>query len=298
MSRIATALAAICVLLLAPAARSGASPNGKSLLHPQRQAATDLEVGGALAGLPFGSTRYVAYKDLLTLPQVSYTVSDDSNFAGKTQISGIPLEQLAQYLGADPKGELVVAICYDGYRTNYPKAYLAAHRPLLVLKINGKTESGWPLSEHNGPLGPYLISSPKFTPSFKVLSHTDEPQIPFGVVRIEFRDEATVLGAIAPRGYYSANSPVMDGYRIAQQNCFRCHNMGAEGGQLAGRSWQILAMWASTEPDYFRRLVKNPQAIDPKNQMPGFPHYDAATIEALRRYFASFAASDSYGGKP
>jgi len=280
-----------------PAGVAAPRASAGSLLHEKRLAETDLEVGGALAGLPFGSTRYVAYKDLLALPQVSYTVSDDTNFKGKTQISGIPLAQLAQYLGADPKGELVVAICYDGYRTNYPAGYLAAHRPILVLKIDGKIESGWPVSEHNGPLGPYLISSPKFTPSFKVLSHTDEPQIPFGVVRIEFRDEATVLGSIAPRGYYAANSPVMDGYRIAQQNCFRCHNMGAEGGQLAGRSWQILAMWASTEPDYFRRFVKNPQAIDPKNQMPSFSYYDAATIEALRRYFASFATADAYGGK-
>jgi hypothetical protein len=285
-------------LLLVPAVLSGTSPSGKSLLHDQRQAETDLEVGGALAGLPFGSTRYVAYKDLLALPQVAYTVSDDTNFKGATRISGIPLEQLTQLLGADPKAELVVAICYDGYRTNYPKAYVSAHRPLLVLKINGKTESGWPLSENNGPLGPYLISSPKFTPSFQVLSHTDEPQIPFGVTRIEFRDEATVLGSIAPHGNYAPGSAVMNGYRIAQQNCFRCHNMGAEGGQMAGRSWQILAMWASTEPDYFRRYVKNPQAIDPKDRMPGFPGYDAATIDALRQYFASFATSGTYGGKP
>lgn len=298
MIRIATAVAVSCILLLVPIALHGVSPNGKSLLHEQRQAATDLEVGGALTGLPFGSTRYVAYKDLLALPQVTYAVSDDSNFKGKTQISGISLEQLAQLLGANPATELVVAICYDGYRTNYPKSYLSAHRPLLVLKINGKTESGWPLSENRGSLGPYLISHPRYTPSFRVLSHSDEPQIPFGVTRIEFRDEAAVLGSIAPGGYHAADSPLMNGYRIAQQNCFRCHNMGAEGGQMAGRNWQILAMWAATEPDYFSRYVKNPQSIDPKNRMPGNPQYDAATIDALRQYFASFATSGTSGVKP
>lgn len=308
LSRIATVAATVGLALALPAALSVRGAEGRVIEAPHvrlratRQAETDLEVGGELPGLPPGGTWYASYADLLRYPLVSYTVDDDTNFKGRTRISGIPLDQLPYALGADPKAKLVVAICYDGYRTNYPTAYQAAHRPLLVLKINGKAESGWPLSENHGPLGPYLISSPKFTPSFKVLSHTDEPQIPFGVVRIEFRDEATVLGSIAPRGTsaggYAANSPVMDGYRIAQQNCFRCHNMGAEGGQLAGRSWQILAMWASTEPDYFRRLVKNPQAIDPKNRMPGFPQYDAATIEALRRYFATFAASDTYGGKP
>jgi hypothetical protein len=286
--RIAPSLAIAALMSLLPALFLGTSSNDKTLLHTTRRAETDLEVGGEFAQLPVGSTRFVAYKDLLSLPQVTYSVSDDSNFAGKTQITGIPLDQLARLLGAAPKAKLVVAICYDGYRTNYSTAYLAAHHPLLVLKINGKTEDDWPKSVHNGPLGPYLISHPSFTPSFKVLSHTDEPQIPFGVTRIEFRDEATVLGAIAPRGNYPANSPVMNGYRIAQQNCFRCHNMGVEGGQMAGRNWQILAMWATTEPQYFARYVKNPQSVDPKDRMPPNPQYDAATIDALRQYFASF----------
>jgi mono/diheme cytochrome c family protein len=283
--------AAAAVMAVIAAAAWGREAPSKTILHDRRQADSDLEIGGELAGIPRGSARYVSYNDLLKLPQVSYTVSDDSNFSGKTKISGISLDVLSRSLDASAGANLVVAICYDGYRTNYPSAYLSAHRPLLVLKINGKTEANWPKSPEGGSLGPYLISSPAFTPSFKVLSHTDEPQIPFGVTRIEFRNEQTVFGAIAPRGNYGANSPVMNGYRIAQQNCFRCHNMGSEGGQMAGRTWQILAMWASTEPDYFRRYVKNPQSIDAKNRMPAFPQYDAGTIEALRQYFASFAPS-------
>ncbi len=69
----------------------GTSDAARSLLHANRQAETDLEIGGDLAGLPPGSTRFVAYKDLLTLPQATYTVSDDSNFKAKTRITGIPL---------------------------------------------------------------------------------------------------------------------------------------------------------------------------------------------------------------
>jgi mono/diheme cytochrome c family protein len=295
MNRIATAMVAVCFLFFLRHAISGDNV-GKPTLHLERQAETDLEVGGELAGVPSGDTRFIAYKDLLALPQVSYTVSDDTNFAGKTAISGVALAELGKLLSAGGGEELVVAICYDGYRANYPSAYLAAHRPLLVLKINGKTEANWPMSEYGGSLGPYLISHPAFTPSFKVLSHTDEAQIPFGVTRIEFRAEQTVLGSIAPRARYTSDSPVMQGYRIAQQNCFRCHNMGAEGGQMAGRSWQVLGMWAATEPNYFARYVKNPKSIDSKNRMPGFPNYDAATIEALRQYFATFAATGKSGG--
>jgi mono/diheme cytochrome c family protein len=285
-----------CICLFPPYFLFGKGVPEKNILRESRQSDTDLEVGGELAGVPPGGVRYVAYRDLLKLPQVTYTVADDSNFTGKTQISGVPLEQIPRLLGAAPEARLVVAICYDGYRTNYPADYLAAHHPVLVLKINGKTEANWPQSAYRSSLGPYLISHPFFKPAFKVLSHTDEPQIPFGVTRIEFRTEQTVLGSIAPRGSYPVNSPVLQGYRIAQQNCFRCHNMGAEGGQMAGRSWQILGMWAATEPQYFTRYVKNPQSVDPKDRMPAFPQYDAATLEALRQYFASFASPEKSAG--
>src|SRR5271165_4417188 len=265
MNRIATTAMAICFVLSAPRLSVGSKGATGPLLRTNRQADTDLEVGGDLTGLPPGSTRFVAYKDLLTLPLVTYAVSDDANFEGKTRITGIPLADLARLIGASSVSSLVVAICYDGYRTNYPAAYLAAHDPLLVLKIDGKAEDKGPKSKYGSSLGPYLISHPSFTPSFKVLSHTDEPQIPFGVTRVEFRDERVVLGSISPPGRYPPNSPVLAGYRIAQQNCFRCHNMGSEGGQMSGRSWQTLGMWASTEPDYFTRYVKNPKSIDPKN---------------------------------
>jgi hypothetical protein len=164
-----------------------------------------------------------------------------------------------------------------------------------VLRINGKTMADWPKSRYGSSLGPYLISHPVFTPSFKVLSHSDEAQIPFGVVRLEFRGEQAVFGAIMPRGNLATDPRVMEGYTIARQNCFRCHNRGAQGGQMAGRSWQILAMWASTEPLYFARYVKNPRATDPKNRMPGNPQYDAETIDVLRRYFVSFAPPERDG---
>ena len=215
-----------------PAVRS--TPASK--LRGDRQSPSDLEVGGELAGVPAGETRFITREDLLTLSQVSYTVSDDPNFSGPTKISGVPLEELARSLGSVPHSDMVVAICDDKYRANYPRAYVGAHHPLLVLTINGQPPSGWPRSpEGQGDdMGPYMISHPHFTPSFKIFSHTDEPQIPWGVVRIELRDENAVFGAILPRGPQAAAPTVTAGYRIAQQNCFRCHNKGREGGQKSG----------------------------------------------------------------
>jgi mono/diheme cytochrome c family protein len=260
-------------------------------LRAARASAADLEVGGELAGLLPGTTRYIAREDLLTLPQMTYTVSDDSNFTGPTKISGVPLKDLVQSLSATPQADMVVAICDDKYRANYPREYVAAHQPLLVLTVNGQPPSGWPKDsgEHRYDMGPYMISHPEFKPSSR-LSHEDEPQIPWGVVRIEFRNEKTVFGAIAPRGSQAASLEVKAGYRIAQQNCFRCHNMGREGGEKSGIAWLVLSTLAADSPEYFAAYVRDPKSRNPHAEMPGNPGYDDATIGALISYFKTFSA--------
>jgi mono/diheme cytochrome c family protein len=268
-------------------ARSNPAPPNATLLHAERRASSDLEVvfktsHGTQAG-------YVPYEELRKLPQVSYTVSDDTNFSPATRIGGVSLEGLAKLLPHDRGADLIVAICNDKYRSTYPREYLAAHHPLLVLTVNGKAPAEWPKSHDQGSMGPYMISHPPFTPSFKIMSHTDEAQIPYGVVRIEFRRMAEVYGPIEPRGIYAPGSAVRQGYRIAQQNCFRCHNLGGEGGQMARHPWPVLAAWAASDPKYFAAYVRNPKSVGADRMMPAMTQYDDRTIDALRAYFATFA---------
>jgi len=262
-------------------------------LSVERASPSDLELSGDLAGLAAGTARYLTRDDLLMLPQVSYTVTDDANFTGPTQISGVLLEELTRKFAATPESEMLVAICSDQYHANYPHAYITEHHPLLVLKINEQPPPGWPKDPetHHYDMGPYLISHSKFKPAFKILSQPDEAQIPWGVVRLEFRNEKMVLGAIAPRGLQAASAQVLAGYHIAQQNCFRCHNMGQEGGMKAGHPWLVLSAWAAASPKYFADYVRNPQSRNPRAQMPGNPGYDDATLGALISYFKTFSSS-------
>jgi mono/diheme cytochrome c family protein len=287
-------LRVIPLLLGAFIAASALAQNPQSILHVVRYSPGDLEVGGELAGLPAGSMRYVRYRDLLSLPQESYTVSDDTNFPNGARIGGVALAALIQRFAAAPDAALTVAICYDKYRTNYPRDYMAAHHPILVLRIDGKLRDDWPKSEHGGPLGPYLISHPVFKPSFKVLSHEDEPQIPYGVTRLEFRQESVVFGAIRPASRWRENEQVQQGYIIARQDCFRCHNMGAEGGTMAGSSWPKLGALAAIDPRRFRAIVRDPASIKPDTKMPAQAGYDDATLDALTAYFRTFAGNDSH----
>jgi hypothetical protein len=282
-------LRALTVLMAAAAVLAlQSAPNPQAMLHTDRSSPGDLEVGGELAGLPPGSTRFVRYEDLLRQPLETYTVSDDTNFAHNTEISGLPLTSLAKLFGQDPESALIVAVCYDKYRTNYPRDYLATHHPLLVLRMNGQLRDHWPKSEYGGPMGPYLISHALFKPSFKVLSHEDEPQIPFGVTRIEFRRESAVFGVIRPPGEWPENSQVGQGFIIARQDCFRCHNMDAQGGTMAGRSWITLAASARSDSAKFKRIIRDPKSVTPDAKMPAHADYDDATLDALTAYFKAF----------
>jgi mono/diheme cytochrome c family protein len=260
-------------------------------LHEKRQQPSDLEVSGALAGFPPDSVRYITREDLLAMPQVSFKASGDTNFSGPTLIRGVRLEDLESDLSASPSSDMAVAICDDEYRANYPRAYLTAHHPVLVLEVNGKAPAGWPKDsqEHKYDMGPYMISNPKFAPSYKILSHLDEPQIPWGVVRIEFRDEKTVFDAITPRGPHAQDREVRNGFRIAMQNCFRCHNSGREGGQKSGLPWEVLSSLAESSPKDFAAYIHAPLSKNAKAQMPGFPEYDDATLAVLTAYFQSFS---------
>lgn len=281
--------ATLCGILLHTALAQSAP---KLVLNTNRASTTDLEVSGELAGLPPGSTRFLTRADLLTLPQVTFTVKDDANFSGPTEISGVLLEDLIKVLAASPGEALVAAVCEDQYHAHYPRPYLAAHHPVLVLKINGQLSEGWPKAgeAHDADMGPYLISHRQFTPGPNILAHREEAQIPWGVVRLEFRNQKS-LDAIAPRGLHARDEAVQAGYKIAQQNCLRCHNQGHIGGMKAHHSWLVLSAWATSDPEHFASYIRDPQKQNPQAQMYANPDYDAATLHALTAYFQTFTSS-------
>lgn len=258
------------------------------VLHRSKHAASDLEIGGSLEGVPQGETRFVSYGELLQLPQVSYTVSDDPNFGKTVRIRGLPLEQLPALLGAEKGASMVIAIGDDKYAAHYPESYLQAHHPVLVLKVNGNVPARWPVGVDGVPMGPYMVSHASYSPSFRVLLHVDEAQVPWGVVRIDLRRESEVYAPIEPEGAAARDPVVQQGYTIARQSCFRCHSRSGEGGLKSNRSWKDVAVKARTDPNYFDAYVLDPKKMNPKSQMAASPQYDNATLQALRRYFSIF----------
>jgi mono/diheme cytochrome c family protein len=277
------------------ATRSPQAPAGETVkLASVRGSALDLEVSGDLASLEPGSTRYVTREQLLAMPQSAFTVTQDANFSDPTEIKGVTLSELARQLASAPDSDLIVAICVDQYHAHYTRTYVTTHHPVLVLKINGKEPAEWPKDAegHGADMGPFLISHPDFNSASKVPAQPEDPQIPWGVVKIEFLDEKVVFGAIAPRGPHASDPEVQQGYAIAKQNCFRCHNLGAEGGGKAGRTWLVLSAWANSAPDAFLAYVHDPKSRNTDSQMPANPQFDALTLKAITDYFQTFSLEE------
>jgi cytochrome c2 len=129
----------------------------------------------------------------------------------------------------------------------------------------------------------------RFVPAFKVLSHTDRPQLPDNLVRIDFSTQAATFAPLEPHGNFAPGSPEQIGFVIAKQNCLRCHFLGTSGGTKSGRSWRVLSQYAREEPKYFQAYVHNPKSIDPHANMEPQSDYDPPTLAALSAYFSTFS---------
>jgi hypothetical protein len=266
-------------------------------LKTKKDLPQDLKLSGDLPGLPPGSVRFITREQLSHLPQVSFHVTDDFNFHGPMDVTGVYLKDLLSALGVPDKDTLVAAVCDDEYEAHYTAEYRREHRPILVLLLNGKPLTRTSRTADDGVYGPYLISHASFEPRFHVLADAEEPMIPNGVVELRFLKEDTVFDSIRPPGTFAADSSVMQGYQIAKQNCFRCHNAGEYGGHKSGRSWTSLARIAKSEPNGFAAYIKDPQGQDPSAMMPGNPDYDDATLHALTAYFQTFAPASGSASK-
>jgi mono/diheme cytochrome c family protein len=281
----------ISLLCAALAATAIAAAKPQLPLDRQRSSPQDLEVSGDVPGIPAGEKRFVHYADLGRLPQVSFTVKDDANFSSPVKLSGVPLDALLRALGIVSGKQLIAASADDGYESHYTAEYRAAHHPFLVLRIDGREPANWPKGPDGENYRPYLISHASFTPTFHVLAQKEESQIPYGVIGLRFLDEDAVLKPLRPPGALPA-SPATQGYRIAVQNCLRCHREGNIGGTKSPFGWPQMALIAQGNPAAFGKYVVRPNSVNPEANMPANPEFDPATIAALTAYFRSFAPEE------
>jgi hypothetical protein len=88
------------------------------------------------------------------LPAVNVRTERDPNTSAPATYTGVYISDLFEAFGADKSTDVIGANCSDGRKQYYDRDYVAKHRPILLLKFDGKRPVDWPNSEHGSWLGP------------------------------------------------------------------------------------------------------------------------------------------------
>jgi hypothetical protein len=203
------------------------------------QDALDLEVVTLDSQGNPAKTVYYSYDQLLTLPLVTVKTERDPNTSKPATYTGIYISNLFEAFGADAALDVIGAKCSDGRKQYYDPEYVAKHRPILLLKFDGKSPSEWPSTENGSWLGPYCVVHESFSPMDTVYGYSEEPRSAPAVGSIELTSLAQSLGRFTPKKS-SNDQEVVKGQKIAVGSCISCHKYGNAGGQKAGSSWEVL----------------------------------------------------------
>jgi hypothetical protein len=236
-------------------------------------------------------TLYYGYDQLLTLPTVTVKTERDPNTNTPATYTGIYISDLFEAFGADTSFDVIGAKCSNGQKQYYDRNYVARHRPIFLLKFDGKPPADFPSTEH-GWVGPYCVVHESFSPAETVYGYVEQPRNAPGVVSLELTSFDQSLGRFTPK--QGGNDPeVVKGQKIAVGSCLSCHNLGnAGGGQEMGTSWAVLAERAVTSRDNFRKKVTDPRSLNTTSHMPPHPEFDDKTLNALEAYFKAMMPSE------
>jgi cytochrome c2 len=265
----------LLVALLAPASRA-------LELHPNRQSPTDLAIAGLLAGVPADQTRFLRWADLAKLPSSKLKLTGEF-VPGEQEVTVVFLTELWKALPLAPGADALLATCTDGYASVYRDAFIASHRPFLILTINGQGPEKWPPPGLHFNPGPYVISvSADVAPAVASLIDAGHKK-PWGVsaLRVARYTEAFAGFYTAPRTALSDRA--LAGRELWIHSCTSCHAgpPATFGGTKSDRAFDVLAAHARFNPTYFKNYIRDPKGFAPSAKMEPHPHYTDAQLDTL-----------------
>jgi hypothetical protein len=144
-------------------------------------------------------TVYCSYDQLLTLPTVTVKTDHDPNTNTPATNAGVYISDLLEAFSADGSFDVIGAKCSDGRKLYYDRDYVAGHRPILLLKFDGKPPADWPPKEDRTALGPYCVVHESFSPAETIYAYVEEPRNSYKVVSLELTSFSQSLGRFTPK---------------------------------------------------------------------------------------------------
>jgi hypothetical protein len=150
-----------------------------------RQSWQDLEVITLDSKGKSAKTVYYSYEQLLALPTVTVKTERDPNTNTPATYTGVYMSDLFESFGANAPFDVIGANCLDRFKQYYDRDYVAKHRPILLLKFDGKLPRDWPPSEQGNKLGPYCVVHESFSPTETIYGYVEESRSAPAVTSLE-----------------------------------------------------------------------------------------------------------------
>lgn len=242
----------------------------------------DLAVSGRLRGLRVGEKRYIPYADLAALPAVKLKLVGEY-LPGEQEVSALFLTQVWNRLPREADADTLLAFCKDGYVSIYPRTFLSAYRPFLAMQINGRKPDQWPVPGAKSNPGPYAITvAESVAPAAMGMLDLGHKK-PWGVTELMAVNQRELFRIFYEGPWVVLSPRAQQGREIWIHSCFSCHTGPEEslGGTKSGRPFEVIAAHAGYNKAYFKRYVRDPQAMLPGATMEKHAHYTDEQLEAL-----------------
>jgi mono/diheme cytochrome c family protein len=196
------------------------------------------------------------------------------------------LADLMKALGLGDEIDFVLADCVDGFQANYTRDQIEAHRPYLILTIEGAGPEEW--AYQNGLLryGPHYL---RIAEPGQLLD--PESKMPFGVTRLRFARFAAMAAEFYESPWEDLEDTAARGREIYMNACVNCHALDQRssfGGEKSSSLLRTLAIQAESQQAYFKGVVRHPARILGSQDMTAFPHYTEAEFEALFAFLGRY----------
>ncbi len=251
-------------------------------LHQYRTDATDLAVTGELGEGTAGETRYIRWADLRALP-CAKIVLEDEFVHGRQEVTAVFLNDLWDALPHAASADCLLATCQDGYTSLYTRSFQQEFRPFLVLEINGLGPAKWPPPGLKFNPGPFAITvSASVAPAVATLLDAGHKR-PWAVTTLEVTTFSAREHDAFSGKWSDLSTRAIAGREIWINSCASCHRGPGNifGGTKSDRPFEVLAAHAGYNQEYFRKYVRNPQAMIAGAKMEAHPHYTDAQLDAL-----------------
>ena len=246
------------------------SPNSEESSAPVSELPLEVNFGD--------SSEMWSFEKISSLPSEAFVFSDGFYFKDR-DVKAVRMSTLWDEV--DPEGamDVMTAYCTDEYFSVYTREFVNIYKPFIIFEVDGKTPSEW--TDVLQKAAPFFISFAfeDGMPPYQDAGH----KRPWGVKSVSFGQYDEKFAAFYSGDFANLSELAHEGREIWINSCSSCHEGpgGSLGGHKAVRPWEVLAVHATHNTQYFIDYTRDPKSLNPVALMEPHPQYSDAQMEAL-----------------